>query len=422
MARYYKYYRKDSSRYVKKLDKKYKRQLDSTWKSERKQYRLRKRLNRELVRKGLPIPAQLRQTDTLQKQLDHWYSVMNDTTISDSTRAVAKEKVKTLATERIRQYPVFERLEAQYHIQGDSVDWKAITQQIPGIDTLRGVFDAKPAVLFEQSEKIATQSFAKYGGGKAGAFGNELAQADELKNLPNNYRDKYGSMPNKDARLQNGKDAARDKLSEYIDAHPEVLENAQQKTSKLLAKYRVFDSANLSDAKKHSSLEGRTFFERLVVGGNFDIVAFKPISLDLSPELGFRITSKFFAGIGMTYRYTFGDTIRNSWYVSPRNTGFRVNASYDLFRNIYAYSEWNAVGSTRATEAGTNKEWVHNYFIGAGRKFLVHPKLYLTLTAMYNLNGQKENPGYVNRFQVRVGFQLSELAFRKKQQYYDPNR
>jgi hypothetical protein len=74
------------------------------------------------------------------------------------------------------------------------------------------------------------------------------------------------------------------------------------------------------------------------------------------------------------------------------------------------------------TDDHIKKQWKSNYFIGAGKKFLVHPKLYLTTTLLYNLNNDTKNPVHPRRFQVKVGFQLSELATRKKKIYYNPNR
>jgi hypothetical protein len=96
-------------------------------------------------------------------------------------------------------------------------------------------------------------------------------------------------------------------------------------------------------------------------------------------------------------------------------------ASYDLIKSFYAYAEWKKSGVKINSEPAVNR-WRDNYFVGVGKRFLIHPKLYLTLTALYNLNNTDNNPVYPRRFQIRAGFQLSELATRKKKVYYDPNR
>lgn len=417
MVRFYKYYKKDSATYTQSRDKKYKKELDSTWKAERKQ----RRLIKKLTKKGIPLPKEFSKGDTLQKQFAYWHAVMKDSTVTDSVRAIAKEKVKALALERARQYPGYQLLVEKYKIYGDTATWDEVSNQVPGLDTLKGVFDRSPAEIFEQSGKIAEQNLSKFGGA-TGAVGDHITKMNDLTNLPDQYKKQYAKYLDKDKLVVDGKEKIAEEAKDYFDKHPEALVSAQSKVSKLLSKYRVFSSDNLSDAKKQSSLEGKTFFERMVIGGNFNLVSTKPVSIDLSPDLGFRFTSKLSMGVGINYRYTFGDSIKNSWYVSPRNTGFKAFVTYDFFKNFYAYAETNYVGLTSQSSEGSERDWITNYFLGLGRKFLIHPKLYMTITATYNLNNMEENPLYINHYQVRVGFRLSELATRKKMVYYNPNR
>jgi hypothetical protein len=124
----------------------------------------------------------------------------------------------------------------------------------------------------------------------------------------------------------------------------------------------------------------------------------------------------------MSYRITFSDSIRSSWYIAPSTTSFDLFASYIFMKGFYAYGEWKRAGLPTQSTEGPTRKWADNYFIGVGKRFLVAPKLYMTLTAMYNLNGEDKNPLYARRLQVRMGFQLSELALRKKKIEYDPNR
>ena len=122
----------------------------------------------------------------------------------------------------------------------------------------------------------------------------------------------------------------------------------------------------------------------------------------------------------MNYRATFGDSINYSWNVSSRNVAVKAFTSYEFINSWFLY------GESQFTNLGKNEggksEWNANYFIGIGKKFLVHPKLHMTLTGLYNLNSETQNELYPQRFQIRVGFQTSDLAFRKKQINYDPNR
>jgi hypothetical protein len=190
-----------------------------------------------------------------------------------------------------------------------------------------------------------------------------------------------------------------------------------------MSKYREFSSStDLSDAVKHTSLKGTSLRERLVIGGHFNIVSTKPVSIYFSPQLGYKFNTRFLMGVGMSYRCTFGDSIKNSYYISPTNTSYKAFVSYDAFKAFYAFGEWEKSGIERTSNDKTSKQWKNNYFIGIGKRFLVLPKLYCTMTVLYNLNNEDQNPVHPNRFQVRTGFQLSELAMAKKKPYYHPNR
>lgn len=198
---------------------------------------------------------------------------------------------------------------------------------------------------------------------------------------------------------------------------------AQNSISKLMSKYREFsNSADLSDAVKHTSLKGSAFRERLVIGGHFNIVSTQPVSVDFSPQLGYKFNTRFFIGIGMNYRATFGDSIRNSYFVSPANTSYKAFISHDVIRDFYACGEWEKSGISLSSNDRTSKQWKDNYFVGVGKRFLVHSKLYFTMTALYNLNSEHQNPVHPNRFQIRMGFQLSEGALAKRKSYFHPNR
>lgn len=414
MMKFYKYFKKDSARHFRQINRKEKKSWDSTMRTVHKQMKLEKKLEE--------ITPAFHQTQySIDSQLTKWHAILNDTTQADSLRAVAQENVRELFITKLRNNPNFNVLESMYGNFPDSTSWEDIVKQIPGIDSAKSVFE-NPGDLFNYSAELAERRLANMTSMKSLTSANN--QLNEFKWITEMYQNKYGAHLNKDSLMENGKDMAVAKVLDYFSENPEKLETASQKVSKLFSKYRIFSNSNdLSDARKITSMEGKTLFERLVVGGTFNVISTKPFSLDLSPQLGYKLTSRFFAGIGMNYRITFSDSIKYSWYVSPRNTAFKAFASYDIIKSWYGYLESEISGSMgHSVEQDEKSKWSVNYFIGAGRRFLIHPKLYMTVTALYNLNNQTQNYIYPQRFQVRVGFQTSDLAFRKKQNHYDPNR
>lgn len=416
MARFYQFYKRDSIKQAKKEDKYYKKRLDSLYQAQRKNEKLRKAVEKQ----GIADSPQFSTSDSLTKELSQWQGVLKDSTSSDSLKTIADERIKEIALERAQQYPGFQSL-MEGHLAGDSISWKQLSKHVPGLDTLSGIFNSEPEGLFTLAEEKAVQQLQK--GSGMGSLNSEFAKAEELKNMPGQNVEQYGKYNDAQYLQGEGKQMARQEVVDHFANHADKLQGAQTKVSKLLSKYQEFsDSQDLDNAVNRTSMEGKTFWERLVIGGNFNVVSTKPVSLDFSPQLGYKITSRFHVGAGLSYRHTFSDSIQHSWYISPRNTSYRVYTNFDVIKDFYVYGEWECAGLQSDKNDQLNKTWTNNYLVGAGRRFLVHPKLYLTLTALYNLNNEKQNPTYPHRFQVRVGFQTSDLAFRKKKVPYDPNR
>jgi hypothetical protein len=464
MMKYYKYHKKDSAQHSKKKNKQYKKELDSLRKTEAKGKKLSEELakrgikndvqmayaeklqaevkqlnvalkdstasdsakqvakkrmkeisndkvNQTLATTGHPYKTKFQESQRLKNELKGYFAISKDSCASDSVRKVAREKAKELALQQAMGNPKFKGLYEHYKQNGKNPDWEVIGQQVPGMDSLQGIFDSNPDELMQGAEDMASNTLAQESGlgdlnEKTGAMNEALEQQKSLLDPKN---------------LQNqGKKEAID----HFANHSGKVQGAQAKMGSLLGKYKEFtNSGDLSDAVKRTSLEGKTFKERIVLGGNFNIVSTDPIAVDLSPLIGYRINSKFFMGLSMNFRQTFGtvDSLNFNWYVSPTNTSFRIFANYDLIKNFYASAEWEISGSkNQKTSIESAKKWNNNYFIGLGKKILIHPKLFMTVTALYNLNSEKRNPTHPQRFQMRIGFQTSDLAFRKRKVYYNP--
>jgi hypothetical protein len=418
LLKFYKYYKRDSARQMKDYQKRMSKSLDSVYKAEAKQ----KRLEERLAKKGIVLPKkEFTQADTLSEQLRHWSAVLRDSTVSDSVKQVARDRVKALAILKAKQHPGFQNLMSRYEIEGDTANWNQITQQVPGLDSLSGIFNSDHKQLLALAESGSTEKLEQL----AGANGSlsKFTEAKTIANLPGKYAQEYKQYADPGNLKTEAKEKMADKAVDHFAEHQEELLAAQKKVSKLLSKYRSFSNSNdLSDAVKHTSMKGKTFFEHLAIGGNFNIVSTKPFSIDFSPQIGYKFTTRFHVGLGMNYRFTCGDSIKHGNYVSPKSISYKSFANYDVIKSFFAYAEFDRGVIHQGSNDSGKKAWKNNYFIGAGRRILVHSKLYFTITALYNLNDEDKNPIHPRRFQMRFGFQLSELATRKERIHYDPNR
>jgi hypothetical protein len=420
LLKYYKFYKKDSTQFRKQQNKNFKKSFDSAMVVSRKQFRLEKRL----AKKGLPIPQnQMSQIDPIADQICRWNVILKDSAATDSMKQLSENKIRELVIQRARQNPNFQNAMEKYQISGDSVSWNKLIQEVPGLDSYSGLFNSDPKQLFAFAETQAQEHLSKISGIN-GMMGSSMKSIQEIKNLQEQYKTQAEQYADKEYWKSEGKEKAAEEASEFLAKHSAKLISAQAKVSKLMNKYREFsDSNDLSTAVKRTSMQGKTIFEHFVFGGNFNIISTSPFSIDISPMIGYKFTTLFYIGVGMNYRLTFSDSIKNNYYISPKNSSFKAFINYDVIKGFFAYGEWEKSSIMKSSSSDKiENEWKDNYFIGLGKKLLIHPKIYMTVTALYNLNSEDENPVHPKRFEVRTGFQLSELATRKKKIYYDPNR
>ncbi|MBL7847074.1 MAG: hypothetical protein JNL40_06370 [Cyclobacteriaceae bacterium] len=390
---FYRYFKKDSLRQLRRLNRQARKSWDSLSRAARNQ--------RNTLRE-IQSPNPEKTLDSINAQISSCRAILNNPVSPDSLREVAKRKARGLTFIKLRYLPNFATLENAFLNLPDSASWKDMANPMPGLDSIDVLF-SNPGELLDFAAKNSESQFSAIPSlGNGTPLTEGLAEFQELNNRI--------KEPKMDAA------SADSLLNRKV-----VLETVVQKLGHLFSKYSSFsNSADLSDATSRSSLQGKSFYERITLGGNVNVISTDPFCMDFSPQLGFRITSRFVVGLGVNYRISFGDSIQyKGWSVSTTNRAIHAFASYAFLTSWYGYSE---VQLSAASFSESEAKWKGNYFVGLGKKFLVHPKMYMTLTLLYNLNPDNQNQIYPQRFQLRLGFQTSDLAFRKKRMNFDPNR
>jgi hypothetical protein len=229
----------------------------------------------------------------------------------------------------------------------------------------------------------------------------------------NQYKNQLNSLSDSAARKEMAKQKADELAMQYISDNPGIMQTAQKKMNLLMKKYSFVSNSNdLSSAVKRTSLSGRTFKERLVVAGNFQILSIDPISIDFAPQVGYRFNSLFSMGIGGTYRKTIRNNNPN---LAPEVLGYKGFISYDIVKSFFAYGEYAQNSPGVAIQEGVSKRiWKPAALLGVGRRMSVHKKVDMTVVALYNFAHTIGDAIYPRPFMVRFGFQLSDTALLKK--------
>ena len=246
----------------------------------------------------------------------------------------------------------------------------------------------------------------------AAGFEGHQKQMNQFNQLQSQYKGQLSDLQDSTARKEMAKKKAEELAMQSIADNPGIMQAAQKKMNLLMKKYSYVPNSNdLSTAIKRTSLAGRTFRERLVLGTNFQVLSIDPFSFELAPQAGYRFNSRLTLGIGGTYRQTFKDSIAT---LSPEVFGYKAFVSYDLVKSFFAYSEYaqNSPG-VKVQEGISKRIWKPAALLGVGRKLSVHKKIDMTIVAIYNIMHTQGDPIYPKPFVVRVGFQLSDIAWLK---------
>lgn len=194
----------------------------------------------------------------------------------------------------------------------------------------------------------------------------------------------------------------------YFEGKEEVLAKAMDQSSELKQKYsKVINSNDLSTATKRSSLEGTTFWDRLVFGGTFQIHIDEQSSIDLNPEISYRINKKWDVGIGGNYRVNAAVEDLLGAIQDRKIYGYRVFTEYQLYKSFYGHVEFESLAA-RPVDApdGAAVKWNNSLLAGIERRFRLGEAVEAQISLLYNFM-HKNNPLYNSPWNVRFGFSFT---------------
>gem|GEM_PF-100564 len=149
------------------------------------------------------------------------------------------------------------------------------------------------------------------------------------------------------------------------------------------------------------SLQNQTFSQRLVKGANFWL-GLQPAYIDISPILGYRITTNLQAGIGATYIYYNGlepyydvNGILQYYRIQGSMYGGRLYAEYDFAKNaltmngrFFAHVEYEDlnVSNPAAITGLPERTWFYSQYVGLGYRSAIGKKAFFNLSVLFNIN------------------------------------
>ena len=173
-----------------------------------------------------------------------------------------------------------------------------------------------------------------------------------------------------------------------------------------------------------SAQDNFSFRDRLYFGGNFGLVIGSDFTnIEISPIVGYYITPRWSAGVGVTYEYynnryywinlgtgSFERLKTNIWggrlftnYVIVNDVGEWIPLGLNF--RIFAHTEYEAMSYERrifySNERGRLLQ--HSFLVGGGLRFPMGRRSSMNLTILWNLNSNRESM-YGSGPIIRIGF------------------
>ena len=174
-----------------------------------------------------------------------------------------------------------------------------------------------------------------------------------------------------------------------------------------------------------SAQTSHSFSDRLFFGGSLGLNIGQYTNIEVSPHVGYYITPRWGAGVGVTYEYLnlkfhFHDPSTGVYWTERLEThiwGSRLFTNYVIINNvndwiplglnfrIFAHAEYEALSYEKRffKEGATGREWHHSFLLGGGLRFPMGRRSSMNMTLLWNLN-PKMNDVYGTGPIFRLGF------------------
>jgi len=137
--------------------------------------------------------------------------------------------------------------------------------------------------------------------------------------------------------------------------------------------------------------------QRIFWGGDLDMAFGTVTQISLSPEVGYRITNRLSAGVGIDYTFVYSEeyNFKGSIFGGNVFASFTVIKSLgDLipfFRTdmgilIYGQFSYTNMGKFYTALSGEEPMWIASPMLGLGFQIPIGQRSYMLLTVMYNFD------------------------------------
>lgn len=197
---------------------------------------------------------------------------------------------------------------------------------------------------------------------------------------------------------------SRSKYEDHFSEHKDKIEAAQSSMEVVREKPSFMDFVRELVNQDMERVEEMELKDRFSFGGYFQIQRKESTIMDLSPNVGYKLTGKLSAHVGGTYRVTIekGDAPNSQ---TNDLIGYNVFLNYQFLYGVYFHTEFESLRENIPvpnTDQTTHR-WTNGYLFGLGRDFMVRPGVNASILLLYDFNHSDERP-FASPWHVRFGF------------------
>ena len=325
--------------------------------------------------------------------------------------------------------PLAEQMEQVGELREKIDDLKSIPQQ--QIDKIKGI-DQVQAV----QEKVG-QANALIDKGQA--YGEDLQRiakgnVSDLKEIPQAIESKIvnqvsglegvsdlqkytGEMGQYQQMIAKGNDPealktlAKQQAVKYARDHFAGKEQALQAAMSQMSKFKnkFPDLPSIKDVPRFvpNQMKGKALVERIVPGFSFQIQKAATFMIDLTPTVSYRLTGRYSLGVGWNERLSFKEW--NQILVEDRIYGPRFFNTFELKKGFSLKAEvekMNVLVPAFAGAAEQHRTWVWSVFAGIKKDYTFFKSVKGNVQILYNIYDDHGNSPYVDRLNVRMGWEV----------------
>lgn len=210
--------------------------------------------------------------------------------------------------------------------------------------------------------------------------------------------------------VRKSKNIANDKLNQFS---PEFTD-AQGQIGKVKRFNPLVQSFKDMTTKRPNEMKGKPLRDRIIPGISLQAFNGNPLAIDVSPQVGYLVSSRWIAGIAGVYR--FGLDKDYAYYIEGNGIwGMRTYTEFRAVRGLFLHGELEWLRATTRAYPVTLESGVGQMFsayIGIGKQYEISRKLSGSIIALYRGTLEGQVPG-ASKFHLRLVFNYKTKKIKK---------